>query len=97
MNVQPEGRWSGLNVQVPGYGRPVSADTNRDVVPWLSDDEQHFDLPMPRADIADHLGLTIETVSRTLSQFARDGLIHLPAASRSVVLRNRTALRTLDS
>ena len=62
----------------------------------LSDDEESFDLPMPRADIADHLGLTIETVSRTLSQFARDGLIGLPAASRSVVLRNRTALRTLD-
>ena len=33
------------------------------------------DLPMQRADIADYLGLTIETVSRVLSQMVRDGLI----------------------
>lgn len=32
-------------------------------------------LPMTRGDIADYLGLTIETVSRTLSQMKRDGLI----------------------
>jgi CRP/FNR family transcriptional regulator len=32
-------------------------------------------LPMGRLDIADHLGLTIETVSRTLSRLDRDGCI----------------------
>jgi CRP/FNR family transcriptional regulator len=32
-------------------------------------------LPMTRTDIADYLGLTLETVSRTISQFRRDGLI----------------------
>ncbi|MBI3198657.1 MAG: helix-turn-helix domain-containing protein [Rhodospirillales bacterium] len=56
-----------------------------------------FDLPMQRSDIADHLGLTIETVSRTLTQFARDGLIKLAAASRSVVLCDKTALRRLEA
>lgn len=55
-----------------------------------------LDLPMQRADIADHLGLTIETVSRTLTQMARDGLISLAATGRTVVLSNRQALRALD-
>ncbi|MCB8839892.1 helix-turn-helix domain-containing protein [Aurantimonas sp. VKM B-3413] len=49
------------------------------------------DLAMTRQDIADYLGLTIETVSRTLSQFERDRVIALPSA-RHVVLRNRAAL-----
>ncbi len=34
-----------------------------------------IDLPMGRQDIADFLGLTIETVSRTLNRMARDRLI----------------------
>ncbi|MGC2857009.1 Crp/Fnr family transcriptional regulator [Novispirillum sp. DQ9] len=35
-------------------------------------------LPMSRQDLADFLGLTIETVSRTFTQLKRDGLIALP-------------------
>ena len=53
------------------------------------------ELPMQRSDIADHLGLTIETVSRTLTQMARDGLIRLTGAGRTVILADKTGLRLL--
>jgi CRP/FNR family transcriptional regulator len=36
-----------------------------------------FDLPLTRADIADFLGLTIETVSREFSRLRSDGAIHI--------------------
>ncbi|MGE3303110.1 MAG: helix-turn-helix domain-containing protein [Hyphomonadaceae bacterium] len=42
-------------------------------------------LPMSRTDIADYLGLTIETVSRTFSKLERDGAIALEGA-RQVAL-----------
>ena len=54
------------------------------------------ELPMTRQDIADYLGLTIETVSRTLTQLQGAATIELPA-SRRVVLRNRSALTRLDA
>jgi CRP/FNR family nitrogen fixation transcriptional regulator len=41
-----------------------------------------LDLPMSRQDIADYLGLTIETVSRTLSRLEQRGAIGVPAARR---------------
>ncbi len=43
-------------------------------------------LAMHRAEIADYLGLTTETVSRVLVQFARDRLIALPQPSRIKLL-----------
>lgn len=55
------------------------------------------DLPMSRADIADHLGLTVESVSRSLTQLERAGIIELPAHRRTVVLRDKAALRRLDA
>ncbi len=67
-----------------------------DMADRMPDGDGPFELPMPRSDIADYLGLTIETVSRTLSQFARDGLIRLPAASRWIELCNLQALRQLN-
>jgi CRP/FNR family nitrogen fixation transcriptional regulator len=54
------------------------------------------DLPMQRTDIADHLGLTIETVSRTLSQMVRDGLIKLAATGRTIVISNMSGLQALN-
>jgi CRP/FNR family nitrogen fixation transcriptional regulator len=54
------------------------------------------DLMMSRQDIADYLGLTIETVSRTLSQLERDSVIGLPSARR-VVLKDRRMLRGLNA
>jgi CRP/FNR family transcriptional regulator, nitrogen fixation regulation protein len=53
-----------------------------------------IDLPMPRRDIADYLGLTIETVSRAFSDLQAGGAIELLASHR-VVFRDRTALERL--
>ena len=44
-------------------------------------------LQMSRADVADYLGVTIETVSRALSRFQREGLIRLHDAHHFTVLR----------
>ncbi|MBS3648075.1 Crp/Fnr family transcriptional regulator [Pseudaminobacter sp. 19-2017] len=46
-----------------------SADPNRDTAA--------FDLPLTRADIADFLGLTIETVSRQLTKLRAEGIIRI--------------------
>jgi CRP/FNR family nitrogen fixation transcriptional regulator len=54
-----------------------------------------IDLPMSRQDIADYLGLTIETVSRTMTHLEDTAAIELPS-SRRVVLRNRAALGRLN-
>jgi CRP/FNR family nitrogen fixation transcriptional regulator len=51
-------------------------------------------LPMTRTDIADHLGLTIHTVSRTISELVRRGLIALEGPQRVRILDLR-GLQTL--
>jgi CRP/FNR family nitrogen fixation transcriptional regulator len=48
-------------------------------------------LPMTRVDIADYLGLSIETVSRLLSAFRDRGIISLNG-HREVILKDRTKL-----
>jgi CRP/FNR family transcriptional regulator, nitrogen fixation regulation protein len=59
-------------------------------------DGEEIKLPMSRQDIADYLGLTIETVSRTMTQLENDATIMLPT-SRRIVLRNRVALKRLNA
>jgi CRP/FNR family transcriptional regulator, nitrogen fixation regulation protein len=51
-----------------------------------------IELPMSRQDIADYLGLTIETVCRTLSALETASAIEVSASSRRIVLRDRAAL-----
>ena len=58
------------------------------------DTPRAVDLPMSRYDIADYLGLTMETVCRTFSAFKRDALIALPTPQR-VELRDRQTLESL--
>lgn len=58
------------------------------------DARDDFDLPMSRQDIADYLGLTIETVSRTFSQFEHLGVLKAHN-SRRIRLTNRDALEDM--
>ncbi len=58
------------------------------------DDVSAVDLPMSRIDIADYLGLTLETVSRVLNRLHRDHVITLNSATH-IQLPDRDALREL--
>jgi CRP/FNR family transcriptional regulator, nitrogen fixation regulation protein len=62
----------------------------------VSDSLNSVELPMSRQDIADYLGLTIETVSRTLTRLESTAAIEVPT-SRRILLRNRAALSRLNS
>ena len=66
---------------------------NRQPVPCRQAPDR-FPLPMTRSDIADYLGLTIETVSRTLTALRKEGLIDIPSPG-TVVVHNRPALERL--
>ena len=54
------------------------------------------ELPMSRQDIADYLGLTIETISRTLKHLEDAAAIEV-AKRRRILLRNRSTLRRLNA
>jgi CRP/FNR family transcriptional regulator, nitrogen fixation regulation protein len=58
--------------------------------------EGAVELPMSRQDIADYLGLTIETVSRTLTHLEKTATIEVPT-SRRILLRDRSALSRLNA
>jgi CRP-like cAMP-binding protein len=53
-------------------------------------------LPMTRRDIADYLGLTLETVSRTISQLQAEGMVELSTA-RQITVQRRAKLRALGA
>ena len=52
----------------------------------IGEDPAEVYLPMTRTDIGDYLGLTTETVSRTISRFKARGLIRLRPAKRVQLL-----------
>ena len=82
-------------------GRKTAVERMASFLLTLSERAQHRNqtenpilLPMTRSDIGDYLGLTIETVSRTLSQLKRRSLIEL-SAPNEIELVDSEALREL--
>ena len=55
---------------------------------------QRLDLTMGRQDIADHLGLTIETVCRAIAVLRNDKLVTVPN-THQIILNNISALRAV--
>lgn len=55
-----------------------------------------LEMPMTRGDIADFLGLTLETVSRTLTAFRRRGWVREPSHARIELLRREALLALTD-
>jgi CRP-like cAMP-binding protein len=53
--------------------------------------EDEVSLPMTRTDIGDHLGLTLETVSRVFRRLKRDGVIEQKSV-HEIVIADRDAL-----
>jgi CRP/FNR family transcriptional regulator, nitrogen fixation regulation protein len=54
---------------------------------------QYLDVPMSHQDIADYLGVTIETLSRSITDLERSGLIARVACQRRLLLQNHFGLR----
>ena len=55
-------------------------------------------LPMSRRDIADYLGLTLETVSRALSTLRNEKMLRFDGSTqRHIVLLDRGGLAELDA
>ena len=59
-----------------------------------ADTQAAFELPFGRQQIADILGLTIETTSRQLTKMRGDGVIDLPSR-REIVIKDRAAMEDM--
>lgn len=59
-----------------------------------SDNQHTVDLPLSRQDIADYLGLTIETTCRALSELKRLNIITTPSRRR-IVIRDLSGLQAI--
>jgi CRP/FNR family transcriptional regulator len=55
----------------------------------------HFTLPMTRVDIADYLGLSIETTSRTLTKLRSDGIIGIGRDAHGITIFEPRALAAI--
>lgn len=60
----------------------------------VADGPMTIDLPMKRSDIADFLGLTIETISRQMTNLRKRGLIDI-RDRRTVIIDNLSRLRAM--
>jgi CRP/FNR family transcriptional regulator len=58
------------------------------------DAQDGFELPFGRRQIADILGLTVETTSRQLTKMRADGLLDLPSR-REIVITDRAAMKAM--
>ena len=65
----------------------------RDVRPQENGYSTSFDLPLGRSDIADFLGLTVETVSRQLTKLRKEGVIEIEK-TRQVEVADMKRLET---
>jgi CRP/FNR family nitrogen fixation transcriptional regulator len=80
------------------YSLLISRDAKGRVASFLIDLSKRIrmqaclDLPMSHQDIADHLGMTIETLSRTITQMENSGLIVRGRSHHDLILNDREAL-----
>lgn len=75
---------AGAQEQMLLLGRKTAQERLASFLIWLSaraeergEDGDHLGVPMSRTDMGDYLGLTVETVSRTITKLKTGGLISL--------------------
>jgi CRP-like cAMP-binding protein len=87
-------RLAAAELRILTLGRLAAAERLADFILAArrrSADPRVVALPMSRVDLADYLGLTVETVSRLFTSMRRRGIIRLPTANRIEIL-DRAAL-----